>query len=166
MSPYTRIYPMLLLILLLAACAPAAPTEEGPLYPDFRLKFERHACFGTCPIYAFTLTGDGTLIYEGQNFVEVMGTRTTQVSQAQIKELVGAFDEADFFELEDRYESQATDLPAITLTLTLDGRTKTIYHYGLTCGEGDWEDQAPQKLCNLEETIEAIPELQELVHGP
>ena len=40
---------------------------------------ERTPCFGYCPSYKVTLKSDGTIIYEGKKFVQMMGTYKGEV---------------------------------------------------------------------------------------
>ena len=71
------------------------PTELG----DVIITLERTACFGTCPIYKLTISGDGKVVYEGEKFVNVLGTQTDEISQEKVKELVDEFDKIGYFSL-------------------------------------------------------------------
>jgi len=142
----------LALVAFLSACQ-NAPATGVP--PDFRIDFERGPCFGTCPVYALTVGADGSVVYDGRQFVETQGERTASLTESQLQELVDAVRSTDFFGLADRYTVPATDLPSITLSVTMDGRTKTVDHYGAGCGT-DF-DTAPPELCDLEERVESIP---------
>jgi hypothetical protein len=114
---------------------------------------ERGACYGRCPIYKLTISANGTVDYEGIRFVRIEGKRRSKINASQIEELVASIKNADFFSLEDEYVTPATDLPSITLSITLDGQTKSIWHYGfLDCGS----ENAPQELCELESKIEEV----------
>ncbi|HSB88454.1 MAG TPA: DUF6438 domain-containing protein [Anaerolineales bacterium] len=143
----------------LSACGlqPLSPTPTVPasVPADFQVTIERGPCFGACPVYNLTVGADGSVEYEGIRFVGVEGVRTTRLSEDEVKALVAAVVTADFFRLADRYEVQVTDLPSIDTTVTMDGRTKGVYHYGLGCGTE--YDQAPQALCDLEALLEGIP---------
>ncbi len=140
----------------LTACSASIPSVQStPTDPVLFVSFERGWCLGTCPVYGLTIQADGIVEYQGINFVKVEGKRSSKITFNQIKELVTAINEADFFSLQDHYAILATDLPSITLTITLNGRTKSIFHYGsLDCG-GSF-DNAPQKLCELERKIEQV----------
>lgn len=122
---------------------------------DFIVTFERGPCFGTCPVYILTVFADGTVAFKGVGFVLAEGTQTATLSPQQVTELYHAVLEADFFDLEDRYEVAATDLPSILTTVTMDGQIKSVYHYGLGCGTE--LDLAPPGLCALEALLESIP---------
>jgi hypothetical protein len=107
---------------------------------------ERTVCFGTCPDYSLTVYGNGTVIYEGRNFVAVTGRQTSSISQEQVRKLVRAFYEIDYFSLKNEYSAQVTDLPTTTTSITVDGHFKqVINYYG-----------APEQLIELENKIDDI----------
>lgn len=138
--------------LLLGGCRAAYP--EGPP-PDFELTFRREACFGTCPVYALTLSADGRLVFRGERFVLAQGLQEATLPPDQVEAVYRAVVDASFFDLSERYEVRATDLPSADLTVTLDGRTWSVRHYGLACGSD--LDRAPEGLCRLEAVVEAMP---------
>jgi hypothetical protein len=124
------------------------PAPQGTL-ADVTITLERTACYGTCPVYKLTITGNGTVVYEGRDFVEVKGEQTSSISPAQVQDLVAAFEQADFLTLTDYMEQKVTDLPYAITSITIGGQTKTVNHY-----YGD--DSAPQELIDLESKIDEI----------
>jgi len=140
--------------LSLIGCSSSLPTVQNtPSYPDLLIKLQRDVCFGTCPIYNLIVHFDGKVEYEGVAFVKIEGKQSSQISPAQIEELVNAIEAIDFFSLKDQYPPSVTDMPFIQLSITLNGQSKTIQHYGLlACGE----EEALKKLCELEHKIDAI----------
>jgi hypothetical protein len=144
---------VLVLGLLISGCAPSletpttSPTDD--VFSDLVITMERTACHGTCPIYKITIEGNGTVIYEGQDFVQVKGKQTASVSPAQIQELVSTFEQAKFFTLSDYTHEDTTDSPSAVTSITINGKTKTVNHY-----YGD--NSAPQALFDLESKIDEI----------
>ena len=144
---------ILMLGLLISSCAPsletptASPTEN--VFSGLVITMERTACHGTCPIYKLTISGDGTVIYEGQDFVQVKGKQTASLRPTQIQDLVTAFDQAKFSTLPDYTHEDTTDSPSVITSITLNGKTKTVNHY-----YGD--KSAPQELFDLESKIDEI----------
>jgi hypothetical protein len=142
---------ILLLGLLISGCAPsvetptACPTEN--VFSDLVITMERTACHGTCPIYKLSISGDGTVIYEGQDFVQVKGKQTASLSPAQVQGLVTAFEQAEFSTLTDYTHEDTTDSPSVITSITINGKTKTVHHY-----YGD--NSAPQELFDLESKID------------
>jgi Domain of unknown function (DUF6438) len=144
---------VLMMGLYINACAPYVdPTSATPTeitFSDLVIALERTACRGTCPIYKLTIEGNGTVIYEGQDFVKVKGRQTASLSSAQIQDLVSAFEQANFFMLTDYTHEDTTDSPSAITSITLNGKTKTVNHY-----YGD--NSAPQALFDLESKIDEI----------
>ena len=121
---------------------PPKPTEFG----DVLITLERTACFGTCPVYKLSISGDGKVVYEGIRFVNITGTQTTQISQDKIKELVDEFYNIGYFALKDKYDAPITDMPTTITSIAIDGRIKKVgNYYG-----------APKKLDELENKIDEI----------
>ncbi len=161
--------PLLLLLiggLVLAACGgPSKPLPSprstqpptpapAPSFSDLIITLEREMCNGTCPVYKLTIQGDGTLTYEGEAYVTVEGVQTSQLGPDQVAQLVAAFEEARFFNLDDHYFYGASDLPSTNISITMNGRTKVVNHYG-ACGDPQF-DNAPPELCILEEKIDLL----------
>ena len=145
-----------LLCLTLVACnvpTPAQPTPT-PDYSTLVVTMERTPCFGTCPVYQLTIRGDGSVAYQGEMFVAVEGAQTAAISAEQIQALVTAIEAADFFSLADDYSAPATDLPSTIISVTFNGQSKQVNHYGV-CGLADI-DAAPKGLCDLEKTIDDV----------
>jgi hypothetical protein len=114
------------------------------------ITLERTACFGTCPVYTLTINGDGTVIYEGKDFVKTGGRVETTISQDKVKQLISEFEKVDYFSLNDSYtERTITDAQTVITSITIDGKTKTIEHY-----YGDFS--APKQLTELEDKIDEI----------
>lgn len=110
------------------------------------ITLERTVCFGSCPDYTLTIYGNGTLIYEGRNFVAVTGRQTSNISQEHIQELARAFYAIGYFSLKNEYSAPVTDLPTTTTSIAIDGRYKKIVNYY----------GAPEQLIELENMIDDI----------
>jgi hypothetical protein len=87
---------------------------------------ERTTCYGWCPSYVVTISGDGAVRYHGRNYVREVGDRVGHVGEESVRELLTLFEHARFFELNDRYDAEVTDVPAKRITLRRDGRTKRV----------------------------------------
>ncbi len=104
-----------------AAATPAAGQVE--------ITLERTACFGMCPDYKVSIKGDGTVTYEGHQFVRVSGTHTWKIDPAAVKALADEMQQAGYFDLQDEYVARVTDNPTTWTSLTIGGRTKRIKDY-------------------------------------
>ncbi|MEQ8671904.1 MAG: DUF6438 domain-containing protein [Aggregatilineales bacterium] len=122
----------------------AMPISAQDTSGDVALTISRTPCFGSCPIYTVTVYEDGTVVYEGTDFVDVTGTQTIQIEPETVDLLVNSFVEAGYFEWDDSYTTMAvTDMPSVITSVTFEGETKQINHYRGT-------DNAPLALSYLE----------------
>ena len=117
---------------------------------------ERTPCFGTCPVYRVTASANGAVRFEGKSHVPHPGSAVGQVPKARLDSLLAELKAADYFGFEEQYVpgspacgNAATDLPTVTTSVTLDGRTKRIEHYRGCAG-------APRALSQLEERIDEV----------
>ncbi len=131
----------------------APPVSMPDDLSSVAITLERTPCFGTCPAYRVTVRGDGQVTFTGEMFVEVIGTETYRIPEADVRELVSAFVSLNFFSLEDEYVSPATDLPSTTTSITIEGTTKTVFRYG----------EGPGTLVQLENRIDELARTRERV---
>jgi len=148
---------------LLIACGPAqnggVDTANPPaavVSSDSRVTMERGPCYGACPVYSVAIAADGTVTFDGERHVEATGTSTQRIEPAAAAELLRSLDADGFFELADRYVYKEaacglyhTDAPVVTLTLVLDGRTKTVQH-DQGCRD------APESLGRMQSRIDSV----------
>lgn len=134
---------------MIAACAPVETPAEQPMN-DVEIRLVRGVCFGFCPDYTVTVDGAGEVRYEGRRFVDAVGVRTATIPREDVARLVSRFDDIGFENLRDAYRAQVTDLPTYTVTLTRNGRTKTVVDYGGT-GAG-----MPESVRELQDEIDRV----------
>jgi acetamidase/formamidase len=122
------------------------------------ITMERGACFGTCPMYKVTLRSDGTVTFDGANFVKNKGTATGKITPEDFNKLVSEFEKVKFFSLDDTYEPgspgcgpAATDLPYVRTSIQMKGKTKSISHY-----QGCLNSEVVRTLLNLDRKIDEI----------
>jgi membrane dipeptidase len=114
---------------LQAARGPSTMLGPQPAAAPIEITIERSACFGMCPDYKVTIRGDGTVTYEGHQFVRVSGTHTWKIDPAAVAALAAEMQQAGYFDLQDSYEARVTDNPTTWTSLTIGGRTKRIKDY-------------------------------------
>ncbi len=145
---------------VVAACGPAAtPRVHTPIKNDgtqtgstaVMASLERTMCYGTCPAYVVVVHEDGSVDYDGQQFVKLTGKHAERISPQQVQALREAFIAAQFDAFNDSYEHEnVTDNPSATLTFVgPGGATKTVRHY-----HGD--RSAPPALTKLEDDFDRI----------
>jgi hypothetical protein len=115
--------------LVMTACAQAPAHSETPMQ-NVEITLTRGVCYGFCPDYTVTITGDGQVRYEGRRFVNAVGVRTATIPREDVARLLARFDEIGFDQLRDSYRANVTDLPTYTVALTRNGRTKAVVDYG------------------------------------
>ncbi|RPJ63468.1 MAG: hypothetical protein EHM12_02240, partial [Dehalococcoidia bacterium] len=117
---------------------------EPVVQEELVIKLERTACFGACPVYSLKINGNGTVVYEGKDFVRIKGVEETTVGPEIIDQLLQAFEEAGYFSLNDSYTGFGkSDMPHANTSISIGSRAKSIRHY-----LGD--QSAPGKLTELE----------------
>jgi hypothetical protein len=147
-------------LLGLASCArngaeskPADQSSQSATSPPV-ITLERTACFGSCPVYAISVSSSGEVQYEGRAHVRKVGAATARVPRERVDSLLSELDRGGYFTFAERYTSPeptcgryVTDSPSVITSVTLQGRTKRIAHdYG--CGG------APGALVVLEHRID------------
>ncbi len=136
------------LALLAAACADhgAGAQARGPV----EITLSRSVCFGVCPDYSVTITGEGEVRYAGRHFVNVVGEARATIAPAQVQALLARFDAIGFERLRDEYRASVTDNPTTIVTLTRGGRTKRVVDYvGVAAG-------MPESVRALQDEIDRV----------
>jgi hypothetical protein len=122
----------------------AAPRPEEPYW-----ELQRTGCYGTCPIYKLQIYGNGNAVYEAGRFSKVkpkLGIYEKQLSRETINDLVKTFEEAKFWDLQNEYTDNVSDLPTTYITFKNNGKSKRITDYYNT----------PPQLKRLEGILDAI----------
>jgi len=124
---------------------------------DF-ITLERGPCFGTCPIYQVTVARDGTVTFEGHNFVKTKGRATARIRPEDFTRLVKEFEKIKYDSLDDKYEpglpgcpGAVTDLPYARTSIQKNGRTKNVSHY-----HGCRDSEVLRALTALERKIDEV----------
>ncbi|PCJ26349.1 MAG: hypothetical protein COA97_06090 [Flavobacteriales bacterium] len=105
---------------------PTIQNHSNPVKESIFLTMERTPCFGKCPSYKITIFNTGNVIYEGFTFAEKEGKHTKKLSQKQLLEIKSQIEIINLFELEDKYDSQITDIPSTHLYVVYKGQKKKI----------------------------------------
>jgi len=128
--------------LILCAALLQAPTPSSQVV----ITIERTTCFGACPAYSLEITGDGTVTYQGRQFVRVIGKETAKISPEAVEQLVTAFERIHYFDLQNVYTAHITDVPTTTTSIRIGERFKKVVdHYG-----------GPDELQKLEDRIDEV----------
>ena len=123
---------------------PQTPPEN---LTDVEITLERTACYGTCPIYTISISGDGSVTYRGEQFVKTIGVQKYNISAGDVEELVALIYQKSFFSLRDRYEIGATDMPTVITTVRVGDQIKSVENYGRA---------GPAQLHEIEQKIDEL----------
>jgi len=122
-------------------------------YSSLVITLERTECFGICPVYRVTITGDGEVTYEGYKYVKVTGVQNKTLTREQIDKLVEYIITISYFSLSDEYpeivngeQEWLTDVPLVLTSVSINGQVKSIND----------NSKAPESLRELERKIDEI----------
>ena len=93
------------------------------------LILKRTACEGTCPVYTVSIQGSGLVEYLGEWHVDVPGPQTGRIPPGRVKDLLKAFEDIHFFDLQDQYFETCTDQPTAIISIAVDGKSKQVSNY-------------------------------------
>lgn len=122
----------LLIILIFTAAVMSAqknhPTKE-PNAP-VAITLERTPCFGKCPVYTVAVHEDGTIVYNGERFVEVIGKRISKIDPEVVAQMVQVFEDAGYFEWDKAYDTMTiTDGAYVNTLVSRNDETHSIHRY-------------------------------------
>jgi hypothetical protein len=101
-----------------------------------RVELQRTGCLGSCPIYTLSVTSDGIVAFEGEEYVKYKGKATSSISADDWKFLTTALQQANFFALKDQYTQMEancsraiTDQPSLEITVIRGKQKKRVTYY-------------------------------------
>jgi hypothetical protein len=142
-----------ILLLILGPCnKPEQTAAKGPSAADISqttIIYQCTPCFGKCPAYTMTIHGDSkTISYVGKSNTTKIGNYTKEISEAELSELIMAFEKAGFDAMDDQYLGNISDFPTKYITFTYKGKTKKVQH----------RSGGPENLKQLEKRLSEIAE--------
>jgi Domain of unknown function (DUF6438)/Ankyrin repeat len=121
---------------------------------DTLIQLQRTSCLGSCPIYTVTIDASGTVTYDGQEHVRVIGRATARIPTQRVARLLATAERIHFFDLDDAYREihnpdgtirSVTDFPTKFVTITANGLTKRVEDYfGAPDALADFEREIDQ----------------------
>lgn len=127
----------------LAGCATVGTSQAGqPVALESEtIRYETAPCYGTCPVYAVTITPDGKGTFEGKSHTAVTGIRTFQATPAAYRAFAAKLAPYRPTEAEMLYQpgtpncgNTPSDMPSVDVVWTelSGGRQHLNVYYG--CG--------------------------------
>ena len=102
------------------------PTTVEVSTPSPFVTMKKTPCYGTCPSYELSILSDGTVNYNGKRFVDNIGIYTGKLTEQEVSSIQEKAKAINFFGLEDKYDSNATDFPTCTINVIVEEQSKTI----------------------------------------
>ena len=132
----------------------SSPSEASfPEIKDWgslRITLRRTRCYGICPSYSLTVLGDGSVVYNGEAYVQYCGEFRGHVPQEAVRQLVQLFRQADYFNTFDRYAMGMTDGTTVTTSIAFDDKTKSVADYS-----GLWVGM-PESVMDIEDGLDHL----------
>jgi uncharacterized protein DUF6438 len=111
------------------------------------VSFRRTRCFGQCPHYSFLIRRDGSAVYCGLAFVNILGAYQARVDSTTFDQLTRLLVRKGFFGLRRNYSRPVTDQASVITEAILADTSKTVVNYG---------DYAPSSLGVIEAAIDSV----------
>ena len=89
-------------------------------------KIERTSCFGRCPTYEISVFNSGYVLYHGKRNVKWIGFYQAFIGEEQLKLILQKAQEADFFNLDEKYDGNMTDVPSTITVLQQNDNVKLV----------------------------------------
>jgi hypothetical protein len=104
----------------------------------------RGACYGTCPVYTIEVFENGTMIYNGKNFVDKLGFYEKKISPKDAVDFIKKFNSLRPDTLAQSFEMRIPDLPTVYYFINYTDSVKHIFN----------ADGGPIELKNFAKTFE------------
>jgi hypothetical protein len=139
---------------------PANHVTAPVVRPDSKVSItlKRLPCYGMCASYSVTVSTDG-IIFEGYGFVVAPGKHIETADANEVRKLAKKFVTADFYSMEAKYSSMATDMPTYTLSIDVDGDKMMVLDY---VGE---EVGMPAVISELERDVDGFARTKRWIEG-
>jgi hypothetical protein len=102
-----------------------SPTDEVKKDVPF-ISMKKTPCYGKCPAYMVDIYEDGNVLFNGKSFVDYIGEHKGSIAIEDMNRIKEKINTINFFELNDKYDSNVTDFPSCILDVNMDGKSKSI----------------------------------------
>lgn len=90
------------------------------------IELSRGPCFGSCPVYALTIHGNGDVEFVQRDWRGVEHRQIGKITDRQFAEVVAVLNRAHFSRLDDRAFSWCFDTPSLAVKVSTAGQTKEV----------------------------------------
>lgn len=120
---------LLLVSTLLVFTAAKCGKEKYEYSEESAIEIVKTACFGSCPVYNFSIQGNGVAKFNGRRFVDLEGQYSRVFPPDTTNFIFSTFVEANLDQYQSEYTENVTDLPTTYLTFRNEGKSKKIKMY-------------------------------------
>lgn len=132
-------------VLLLVGCADKKKAADGPsdgseqqaatppprfggasAIDSLVFSLERTPCFGQCKAFRINVYRSGYATFDGRTHVELEGMHHARIGADTLEIIMKEAESLGFFQLQDKYDSEVTDLPSAILRVVGGGRDKRV----------------------------------------
>jgi hypothetical protein len=127
-STWTLAAAIVAIVLLFALWLPARRYSLAACQDmnSLTIEMSRGPCRGWCPQYSITIYGNGTVEYEGREFIKIKGHQVSKISKEHLLRVLQTLDDANFGSLEDRAFDWCFDSSSVAVWASAEGRTKRV----------------------------------------
>lgn len=165
----------LALFFVLVGCAKPAPpspweklgvrvVDGVPQLGEVAIELERTGCYGFCPSYTVTLSGNGTIAYAGRMFVKTKGEHAASFDPQKLLPLLESFGDLDFLATKHACSVHVVDNSHAHVALRVSTRSNSTWDE-VADDEGDTSAMPPderlwhRQIYALEEAIDAAADI-------
>lgn len=105
--------------------------------------------------YSLKITGEGIVDFHSNGGYHLTGRHRSRITNEEVRRLVEAFREADFYSLEDQSQQLVFDAGCTEITFTIGGRTRTVLD----------RDSGSQKFNQLAASIDQLSHADQWLKG-
>lgn len=119
-------------MLVLGACNNTKATAQDDRFggrakaDSLFFSLERTPCFGKCPAYRINVYRSGYATYVGISHTELQGDHVGSVPPETMALLLSKAEAVGFFNMQDKYDGQVTDLPSTIIRVVSKDRDKKV----------------------------------------
>lgn len=101
--------------------------ETSMSQTDTLLFYRKTSCFGSCPVYDFTLYADGTCSLNAKQHYKVQGEKRGGVAQSKVKEVQQQLEEIGYWSLDRKYDdAKLQDVPSTHIYAKKENKGKWV----------------------------------------
>lgn len=107
-------------------CSSVSSCIDGLNKDNYSVTITKGACFGQCPVYTATIYGDGSVMFDGKQNVENVGSYHGSISSEDLCEIVKQVKENDLESFQKEFIDNVPDAPLTVISISHAGKRNVI----------------------------------------